>query len=73
VNIAASHDTVSMMRHQNGDKVMLTKVAKALNRYSAYRRTTNELARLTDRELGDLGIARCDINRVARAGVNANF
>jgi uncharacterized protein YjiS (DUF1127 family) len=62
-----------MMRNQNGDKVMLTKVAKALSRYSAYRRTTNELARLTDRELGDLGIARCDINRVARAGVTANF
>lgn len=52
---------------------MLTKVAKAINRYSAYRRTTTELARLSDRELGDLGIARCDINRVARAGVNGSF
>ncbi len=52
---------------------MLTKVAKALNRYSAYRRTTTELGRLTDRELSDLGIARCDINRVARAGANASF
>lgn len=47
---------------------MLTKVAKAFNRYNNYRRTTNELGRLTDRELRDLGISRCDISRVARAG-----
>ena len=31
-----------------------------------YRTTYNELARLTQRELNDLGIARADIGRIAR-------
>lgn len=52
---------------------MLTKVTKALNRYNAYRRTSAELARLSDRELSDLGIARCDIDRIARTGVDARI
>jgi len=32
-----------------------------------FNRTCYELSRLTDRELHDLGIARCDIAKVARA------
>jgi uncharacterized protein YjiS (DUF1127 family) len=31
-----------------------------------YRKTYNELARLTDRELNDIGLSRADINDVAR-------
>jgi len=36
---------------------------------AAYRRTREELAQLTDRELSDLGFTRHDINRVAREAV----
>lgn len=41
--------------------------------YSAwrkYRQTVNELGRMSDRELSDLGIARGDIGYVARRAVN---
>ncbi|WP_299356388.1 DUF1127 domain-containing protein [uncultured Shimia sp.] len=31
---------------------------------SAYQRTYNELSRLTDRELSDIGLRRCDIAEV---------
>ena len=34
-----------------------------------YRETKNELSRLTQRELADLGINRADINQVARKAV----
>jgi len=36
-----------------------------LNRLRRYYRTKRELARLTDRELSDLGIQRGDISRIA--------
>ena len=34
--------------------------------YMEYRRTYRELDRLSDRELADIGLARCDIEEVAR-------
>ena len=37
-----------------------------LRRNNAYRNTYNQLSRLTDRELADIGIARGDIKRVSR-------
>ena len=36
------------------------------NTWKRYNRTVTELQALTNRELADLGIARADINRVAR-------
>lgn len=45
---------------------MITQLRNAIKRHATIRRTTVELSRLSDRELSDLGIARCDINRVAR-------
>jgi uncharacterized protein YjiS (DUF1127 family) len=36
-------------------------------RAAVFRHTVDELTALSDRELGDLGLARCDIGRVARA------
>lgn len=48
---------------------MISRLASALKRQSAYRRTRNELGRLSDRDLQDLGIGRSEINSVARAGV----
>ena len=37
-----------------------------IRRWNAYRRTLNELERLSERELKDLGISRYDIHRIAR-------
>jgi len=39
---------------------------KFLNKWKKQRQTIKELERLTNRELADLGISRCDIKDVAR-------
>lgn len=44
-------------------------IARSLNNWRKYRQTVNELGRMSDRELSDLGIGRNDIHRVARAAV----
>jgi uncharacterized protein YjiS (DUF1127 family) len=44
-------------------------IARKLNNWRKYRETINELGRMTDRELHDLGIGRSDIRRVARTAV----
>lgn len=44
-------------------------VARSLNNWRKYRQTVNELGRMTNRELDDLGINRSDIRSVARASV----
>jgi uncharacterized protein YjiS (DUF1127 family) len=43
------------------------RMATTLARRRAYRDTRRQLAWLTDRELADLGIMRCDIDAVSRA------
>ncbi len=43
-----------------------TAMAEARARRASYRRTLSELLALNDRELADIGIARCDIRRLAR-------
>jgi uncharacterized protein YjiS (DUF1127 family) len=48
---------------------MISRIATALRRHQAYNRTTRELSRLSDRELSDLGISRCDIGAVARSAL----
>lgn len=40
-------------------------IADRIHRTSRIRRTVKELERLTNRELGDIGISRCDIPRIA--------
>lgn len=40
--------------------------------YRDRRRTEGELARLSDRELDDIGIARCDIPVIAMQSANAS-
>lgn len=37
-----------------------------LKRYAAYRKTYNELSRLSDRDLNDLGICRSEIRSLSR-------
>ncbi len=48
-----------------------------LRNYGQYRRSLNELSKLTDRELNDIGIGRGDIYRVAKGDksyrVNSNL
>ncbi|MEP1934585.1 MAG: DUF1127 domain-containing protein [Roseibium sp.] len=48
---------------------MLDTVVRRYNSWKNYRRTYDELASLTNRELDDLGIARADIERYARQSV----
>ena len=38
---------------------------KYLQKLIKYQRTVKELESLTDRDLNDLGISRCDIRRIA--------
>ena len=44
-------------------------LARSFNNWRKYRQTCNELGRMTDRELSDLGIGRQDIRRVAKTAV----
>lgn len=40
-------------------------IAETVRNYQTYRNTVTELNALSARELADLGLARCDIHRVA--------
>ncbi|MDM9620261.1 MULTISPECIES: DUF1127 domain-containing protein [unclassified Rhizobium] len=42
-------------------------VARTFNNWRKYRQTVSELGRMSTRELNDLGIARGDIERIAKA------
>lgn len=44
---------------------ILARIQKLIARYNAYTEARQELANLTDRELTDIGIARCDIDRIS--------
>lgn len=44
-------------------------IARTFNNWRKYRQTVNELGRMSDRELSDLGIGRTEIRRVARTAV----
>ncbi len=44
-------------------------IVKSFNNWRKYRETYNELARMTHRELADVGIAKSDIHQIARQSV----
>lgn len=48
------------------------KLAASWAWYRDYRRTEGELTRLSERELDDIGVARCDIPVIAMQSANAN-
>jgi uncharacterized protein YjiS (DUF1127 family) len=48
---------------------MTNRFIDSYRNWRRYRETYNELTRLTDRELADLGINRADIGRIARQAV----
>jgi uncharacterized protein YjiS (DUF1127 family) len=50
------------------DPMFITSILSAVHRWLRYRNTLQELSRLTDRELNDLGIHRSDIAGVAWRG-----
>lgn len=50
-------------------RITTMNITRSLNNWRKYRQTVTELARMTDRELNDLGIGRGDIRRVARTAV----
>ena len=45
---------------------MFRNIKKKYNSWKQYRETYAELSRLSNRELNDLGIARCDIKFIAQ-------
>lgn len=45
---------------------LLKTISDYIAHRAVYRQTVNELNALTDKELGDLGIFRLDINRIAQ-------
>ena len=49
---------------------LVKSIAKKIEQYNRYRRTVVELSNLTNRDLADIGIARCDIPRIAAGFVN---
>ncbi len=46
---------------------MLTAIVRFIQEWKRYNRSLNELNRLGDRELADIGISRADIPRIAWA------
>jgi uncharacterized protein YjiS (DUF1127 family) len=53
----------------NLERTSIMNIARSFNNWRKYRQTCNELGRMTDRELNDLGIGRGDIQYVARQAV----
>jgi len=44
----------------------MNRLKTLIRNYRQYKQTVKELHRLTNRELSDIGISRCDIPRIAR-------
>jgi uncharacterized protein YjiS (DUF1127 family) len=51
--------------------MFVSMILSKIRAYLAYRETVRELSQLTDRELDDLGIARFEIDGVARSHARA--
>ena len=47
-------------------EALVARIRSAYARQSAYWRTYNELSKLTDRELNDIGVSRCMIEAIAQ-------
>ena len=45
-------------------------ITRSFNNWRKFRQTCNELSRMSDRELRDLGIGRSEIETVARKAVS---
>ena len=47
-------------------KPMLLPIIRYIRDWQRYGRDVQELSRMSDHELADIGISRCDIRRIAR-------
>ena len=47
---------------------LITAIVARIQAHRAYKQRLRELESLDDRELGELGLARCDIDWLARQG-----
>jgi uncharacterized protein YjiS (DUF1127 family) len=47
-------------------KAVLSPIIHLIQHWKRYGRVVQELSHLSDRELADIGIDRCDIDRIAR-------
>ncbi len=56
-------------RLKSDNQVKTMNIVRSYNNWRRYRETVNELSRLSQRELTDLGIARGDISAIARRTV----
>jgi len=57
---------VSVRRLPEKDKIMLSPILGFIQHWARYGRVVQELSCLSDRELADIGVSRCDIDRIAR-------
>jgi uncharacterized protein YjiS (DUF1127 family) len=48
------------------DKHMVSSIIRFIQHWKRYGRVVQQLSRLSDRELADVGINRCDIDRIAK-------
>ena len=62
----AVHGNISKWNRRIHMFTILTRIQTFISRYNAYHTARQELSNLSDRDLADIGIARCDIDRVAR-------
>jgi uncharacterized protein YjiS (DUF1127 family) len=52
---------------------LVARLQRRFAAYTLYRQTYDELQLLSDRDLNDIGIARCDIRKIARDTAEANI
>jgi uncharacterized protein YjiS (DUF1127 family) len=57
---------VSFRRLPEKDEIMLSPILGFIQHWARYGRVVQELSCLSDRELADIGVSRCDIDRIAR-------
>lgn len=63
---AANMSVANVIRPAAARPGLFSRLAAPLNRWAEAQETRNQLNRLTDRELNDIGLCRGDIERVAR-------
>jgi uncharacterized protein YjiS (DUF1127 family) len=49
---------------------MFAAIVRFIREWKRYNQSLNELSRLGDRELADIGVSRCDIPRLARTAAH---
>ena len=55
-----------VLRHERRVPMIVSYLLRKIREYLQYRRTVRELSNLSDRDLSDVGIARFEIDTVAR-------